>query len=763
MYFPPSFFEDEVRDGFYVSGKMKRFWAGQLEVLDQIDKVCKRHNLTYFGDYGTILGAVRHGGFVPWDDDLDIGMKRDELNLFIKYARAELPEEYCVFDFETEPEYDNLLIRVVGGRSITFDPEYLSRNQGCPYAVGVDIFPLDNVAPTKELEEKQVAIIKYCIGLAQTYRATGEIPQYARMEMRKLEKDLEMHFKAGLHLDQKLFMIAERIMATYNHETTEYITNMGNYLENPNHIFPAHYFDQVVYLPFEGFMLPVSACYDDLLKRKYGDYMKPVRGFSAHDYPGFVLQDEAMKEAVGGIWCGYQMDAGCLEYGERMEASLSDIQKSQQEILGVLQSAKQMILTILQGEHPEEVLPLLEQCQNLAEQLGNLFEGQENEDTKIEEVSYLERYCEQVYTLYQVLVGELEVEGDFEQFLLAVLDEQQELLKQIVVSPRRKVLFVASRAKNWCYFDKLWQDEMLREDTDVYVMPVPWYEKDILGNLGTMHLEKEDFPDKLRILSYDQVSIESLSPDVIYTQDPYGNCTAGTSIHPYFYSERIRKFTRELVYIPPFELDEITDGDERGQKAVVYCCNVPGVLWADRIILQSKAMKKVYVENLTEYAGEGTREIWEQRIAEDDQGIYQHAREYRNLMKGTASGTTDAKKCLCFHMSSAVFLQKKQESIAKLSQVIDIFSENKEKLDIYWWEDLGMLDNLKGSLGGSDLERRYLEQVDRFKKLGLGQYKAPESRDEVLERCDAYYGDGSYIMNLFARAKKPVMQMNIEM
>ena len=111
--FPDSYFETEIREGFEVQSMMKRAWAGQIEVMEEIRKVCERHNIKWFADYGTLLGAVRHKGFIPWDDDIDIGMKRDDLQNFIKYGKDELPEEYKILCMDLEPEYDSLIVRAV--------------------------------------------------------------------------------------------------------------------------------------------------------------------------------------------------------------------------------------------------------------------------------------------------------------------------------------------------------------------------------------------------------------------------------------------------------------------------------------------------------------------------------------------------------------------------------------------------------------------------------------------------------------------------
>ena len=93
MEFPREFFLDEVREGFYIPAMMKRAWAAELEILVEIDKICEKHKLRYFIDYGNLLVAVRHKGYVPWDDDIDIMMMRKDYELFAKVANSELPKE----------------------------------------------------------------------------------------------------------------------------------------------------------------------------------------------------------------------------------------------------------------------------------------------------------------------------------------------------------------------------------------------------------------------------------------------------------------------------------------------------------------------------------------------------------------------------------------------------------------------------------------------------------------------------------------------
>ena len=92
LEFSDDFFKGEEIDGFYVQPVLKRCWAATMELLSIIDSICKRHGITYFADWGTLLGAIRHKGYIPWDDDMDITMTRINYEKFIKVAPNELPE-----------------------------------------------------------------------------------------------------------------------------------------------------------------------------------------------------------------------------------------------------------------------------------------------------------------------------------------------------------------------------------------------------------------------------------------------------------------------------------------------------------------------------------------------------------------------------------------------------------------------------------------------------------------------------------------------
>ncbi len=127
LEFSSEYFYDEVKDGFYISEMMKRYWAAQLEVLKVIDDICKEHGLKWFANYGTMLGAVRHKGYIPWDDDIDITMLRDDYNLFFEFAQNELPEGYQILTPYHQDEYAYPVGRFTNSHSIDMNADFLNR------------------------------------------------------------------------------------------------------------------------------------------------------------------------------------------------------------------------------------------------------------------------------------------------------------------------------------------------------------------------------------------------------------------------------------------------------------------------------------------------------------------------------------------------------------------------------------------------------------------------------------------------------------
>ena len=137
----------------YEQTTLRRLQMMELEILVAIDRVCREHEITYFLDSGTVLGARRHGGFIPWDDDVDLGMPRDDYERFLEVAPAALGKRFCVTSPRMNPHQAALFSKVmlVGTRFVTDETEEAGFDQG----IFVDIFPYDAVCSEPNAAKRQ--------------------------------------------------------------------------------------------------------------------------------------------------------------------------------------------------------------------------------------------------------------------------------------------------------------------------------------------------------------------------------------------------------------------------------------------------------------------------------------------------------------------------------------------------------------------------------------------------------------------------------
>ena len=292
LSFEDSYFLGETRDGFYIEPMMKCAWAAQLEVMCVVQQICEKHNIRYFADWGTLLGAVRHKGFIPWDDDMDICMPRADYQRFLKIAPQELQGEYHINNIYTQPDYTQTFSRILNALSISYSPERLRKFHGCPYIVGIDIFPLDNVPENINEENVQHQLISILLSSKENCR---EHLEEVILLLPELEKLCSMRFDPQGNIPNQLLRAIDVISQLYNSTESPYIRFIA--CANRPHL-RREWYTSCQYLPFENLMLPVPTDYDAALTEMYGDYMVPVRGTAAHDYPFYKKQTTAMSETI---------------------------------------------------------------------------------------------------------------------------------------------------------------------------------------------------------------------------------------------------------------------------------------------------------------------------------------------------------------------------------------------------------------------------------------------------------------------------------
>ena len=294
-----SFYKGEEREGFFVESRMKRYWASQIEVLEEIKRVCEKHHIKYFAEWGTLLGAVRHKGFIPWDDDLDIGMLRDDWNRFAQVAPAELESWFEMKNIYNDVEQDNCIMRVINNRHMCFDGDFLEWFHMCPYSAGVDIFPIDYLPREKQREEDMVHLVHT---LMVTSASLSEEPPYTQDD-RDVVKMWEDVLGVKIDWNNRLFheikKLVDMAMQQCDPKDADEVCSMMRRQNGQDYRVPKEYYDEWVDMPFEYTTVPVPKEYDYILKLKYGeDYMTPMQVLGGHEYPVYKEQEMAFRDVM---------------------------------------------------------------------------------------------------------------------------------------------------------------------------------------------------------------------------------------------------------------------------------------------------------------------------------------------------------------------------------------------------------------------------------------------------------------------------------
>ena len=232
-----------------------------LEMLKEVDRICRKNGINYMLFAGTMLGAVRHKGFIPWDDDLDIVMMRDEYEQFLRNAEKELDSKEYYLQKEFSPHWPMFFSKLRRNGTACIE-RYIPKDEETHMGIYIDIFPCDNLYENEFMRRIQFIASKLVIAKA--------------LGMRGYRTDSRLK-KAAVFLSK---ILPTRLMADFvqnkKGKTSSMVhTFFGAASKYEKNIYPRQWLSETISARFEDMDFPISSSYEKILSQLYGDYMTP--------------------------------------------------------------------------------------------------------------------------------------------------------------------------------------------------------------------------------------------------------------------------------------------------------------------------------------------------------------------------------------------------------------------------------------------------------------------------------------------------------
>lgn len=239
---------------------LKKLQEEELKIFKEFICVCEKLNLNYYLVGGTLIGAIRHKGFIPWDDDIDVCMLRKEYDIFIKEAQKYLPNNLFLQTNNTDKEYSNCFAKI--RNSETTFIENSVKNSNINHGIYIDIFPLDNLYNYNTLKDKLIKMSLY----KEYYENKNDLKTKTLLFISKM--------LYGNKTKEKLVNILEIMYTKRNNKRTKKVVNYGGAwgIKKESHLLEDYSDFKLV--DFENIKVKVPIGYDRCLRDTYGDYMK---------------------------------------------------------------------------------------------------------------------------------------------------------------------------------------------------------------------------------------------------------------------------------------------------------------------------------------------------------------------------------------------------------------------------------------------------------------------------------------------------------
>lgn len=445
-----------------------------------------------------------------------------------------------------------------------------------------------------------------------------------------------------------------------------------------------------------------------------------------------------------------------------------------QEILEMIQTLYQAhdeIKRHIEGKKHTLAQDMLTQCQECAISMGIAIEKLEGEGFIT--VSYVEAYCDLLFSVHEELNGnEANANKIHKNLKKQLLRIENSVKNDITV--RKEIAFFPYKASMWDSLESVYLKIKEDPNCDVFCVPIPYYDRKPDRSLGELHYEGREYPKNIEVIDWQTYNFEERKPDTIYIHNPYDDYNLVTCVHPRFFASNLKKYTEELVYIPYFVLNEIDPNDQQAIDRMKHFCFLPGVFYADKVIVQSEKMKEIYINEYIKAAKEQgisgrhtDRKYLEEKILGLGSPKFDKVQNTKKedlevpdeWLKIIKKPDGSWKKIIFYNTSIAALLEYNEKMLEKMKYVFKIFEENKDEVALLWRPHpliRTTVDSMRPRLW-----EEYDKMVQQYKLEGWGIYDDTADINRAIALSDAYYGDGSSVVQLCREAEMPVMIQNV--
>ena len=620
MEFQNEFFLDEVIEGFYVPGMMKRAWAAELQLLSFLDELCKKNGISYFLDYGSLIGAVRHKGFIPWDDDIDISMYRKDFRLLEACIKKDAPEYIDLYYAGKDRETASSLA-AIGMKEPSFNPEKQAFFQQFPFYTGLDISILEDILDEKCEKERQ-KVFYHLASLLKSVEGEKEkgysfLYEKWKNELRSITNEVVSFLNCyggelpvifpedGKNFIGEIYFAMDSLFRCLENQDTEYVACGPDYALHRKGKMKRSWYkgedNKTVFLYGKEFTIPSN--WDAILKVEYGDYLSSKPNLGDHQYPFYQESEKFFHESLG------EKDP------YRYFFSKEDLRKQERKNLRaiILESFKALENTWKEASEKnigkDGLKALCQKSQEEALAIGNAIETRGS----LPSVSILEEFCTLLFQLYESLENvtsensskgfcdEKEIE---EQGIANQEEKLTQIFKTLVLAKTQfsldwkpRVLFLAYSLER---FEKTLAEEfrclLEEQQLELFLLPVPYGFKNVKGELKERFYEGESFQKKYPILDYKSLNLQSLQADIIVTPTAFDHVNPVFSLDPFYDTKNIKMFTPNLIYYPDFTLDRVGKGEYKAEYNRRYYMPLPGIAFGDYSIFAKEDVVEGYLQ-----------------------------------------------------------------------------------------------------------------------------------------------------------------------